>query len=155
MQQKNICLPLCPLLTFPPHLSLSCLFFLALFHPAVFIYFSFTQHLLLRDTLPGEPLICFLWSASVFRDALSIAASLSHQPSVSLDFGSPPKHFFFFLGHHQLCATASSVSLEMLQSVYAGTCKPHRLLSGRSCCSVCALVYASVVWRESLKGPPL
>lgn len=27
MQQKNICLPLCPLLTFPPHLSLSCLFF--------------------------------------------------------------------------------------------------------------------------------
>lgn len=50
MQQKNICLPLCPLLAFPPHLSFMPLF-LALFHPAVFIYFSalfhflsFTQH---------------------------------------------------------------------------------------------------------------
>lgn len=105
MQQKNICLPLCPLLTFPPHLSLSCLFFffwlsfilLSPFTSLPSFTFSLSLNipLLLRDTLPGEPLICFLWSASVFRDALSIVASLSHQPSVSLDFGSLPKHFFF------------------------------------------------------------
>lgn len=94
-----------------PHISSSSFSFMPLFfgsHSSCCLHllpmpsFSFTFSLslniplLLRDTLPGEPLICFLWSASVFRDALSIAASLSHQPSVSLDFGSLPKHFFFF-----------------------------------------------------------
>lgn len=154
MQQKNICLPLCPLLTFPPHLSLSCLFFFGSLS-------SCCLHLLLFHSTSSSSWHTSRRASHLFSlKCFCIQGRAIHRGvAVSPAFGVvrlwlSPKALFF-LGHHQLCATASSVSLEMLQSVYAGTCKPHRLLSGRSCCSVCALVYASVVWRESLKGPPL
>lgn len=156
MQQKNICLPLCPLLTFPPHLSLSCLFFF--FWLSFILLPSFTSlpsftfslslniPLLLRDTLPGEPLICFLWSASVFRDALSIVASLSHQPSVSLDFGSLPKHFFFFRSPSVLCYCALVLRLQHLKQGRRSM-QAHASLTG--CCqgeaaAVCVCVSVCV-----------
>lgn len=150
-----------------PHISSSSFSFMPLFfgsHSSCCLHllpmpsFSFTFSLslniplLLRDTLPGEPLICFLWSASVFRDALSIAASLSHQPSVSLDFGSLPKHFFFFLGHHQFCATALSSSVALAWDVAVCLCRHMQasLVADREkllqcvCVSVCVCCVARV-----------
>lgn len=137
MQQKNICLPLCPLLAFPPHLSFMPLFFgslsscclhlllcplsLSLFHSASL--FFFVTHF-------QESLICFLWSASVFRDALSIAASLSHQPLVSLDFGSLPKHFFF-RSASVLCYCALVLCLHCLRCCSLSM-QAHASLTG--CC---------------------
>lgn len=149
-----------------PHISSSSfsfmLLFLVLFNPAVFIYFSslfhflsFTQHPSSWHTSRRASHLFSLKCFCIQGRAIHRGVAVSPAFGVVRLWLSPKALFKKFLGHHQFCATALSRPLSPLQSVFAGTCKPPRLLSGRSCCSVCALVYASVVWRESLKGPPL
>lgn len=160
MQQKNICLPLCPLLAFPPHLSFMPLF-LALFHPAVFIYFSALFHFLSFTQHPSSSswhtsrrashlfsLKCFCIQGRAIHRGVAVSPAFG----VVRLWLSPKALFFFFLGQHQFCAIALSSSVSIAWDVAVCLCRHMQasLVAVREkllqcvCVSVCVCCVARV-----------
>lgn len=132
MQQKNICLPLCPLLAFPPHLSFMPLF-LALFHPAVFIYFSALFHFLSFTQHPSSSswhtsrrashlfsLKCFCIQGRAIHHGVAVSPAFG---VVRLWLSPKALFFFFFLGQHQFCAIVLSSSVSIAWDVAVCLCR--------------------------------